>query len=292
MKGAKEVLQWHPAFYAALQVELGTEGQLAFINEYQLGTKPKEVDVLIIKKEDRGQLEKAIGRIFRKYNLVEYKSPRDYLSVDDFYKGLAYVCLYKSDTDRVNKVDIDEVTLTFAVSHYPREVLKYLAGKEGYTVEKRAAGIYYVLGSLVPIQIIVLSQLSAEENLWLKVLTNDLREKETARRMLTEYEKHRDNILYSSVMDIVVRANKEAFYEEENTMCEALEQIINEKLDAREERGKQEGREQGRQEGMKALLCSRKNTVCNLRKMNLSTEQIAFAVEESVETVEKWLAEI
>ena len=26
-------------------------------------------------------------------------------------------------------------------------------------------------------------------------------------------------------MDIVVRANKEAFYEEENTMCEALEQI-------------------------------------------------------------------
>ena len=184
------------------------------------------------------------------------------------------------------------MTLTFAVSHYPREVLKYLAGKEGYTVEERAAGIYYVLGSLVPIQIIVLSQLSAEENLWLKVLTNDLREKETARRMLTEYEKHRDNILYSSVMDIVVRANKEAFYEEENTMCEALEQIINEKLDAREERGKQEGREQGRQEGMRALLCSRKNTACNLRKMNLSTEQIAFAVEESVETVEKWLAEI
>ena len=79
-------------------------------------------------------------------------------------------------------------------------------------------------------------------------------------------------------------------------MCEALEQIINEKLDAREERGKQEGiqegRQQGRQEGMRALLCSRKNTVCNLRKMNLSTEQIAFAVEESVETVEKWLAEI
>lgn len=255
MKGAKEILQWHPAFYAALQVELGTEGQL----------------------------EKAIGRIFRKYNLVEYKSPRDYLSVDDFYKGLAYVCLYKSDTDRVNKVDIDEVTLTFAVSHYPREALKYLAGKEGYTVEKRAAGIYYVLGSLVPIQIIVLSQLSAEENLWLKVLTNDLREKETARRMLTEYEKHRDNSLYSSVMDIVVRANKEAFYEEENTMCEALEQIINEKLDAREERGKQEGIQEGER-------LERQRTVRNLRKLNFSVEQIASVVEESVETVEGWLA--
>lgn len=175
------------------------------------------------------------------------------------------------------------MTLTFAVSHYPREVLKYLAGKEGYTVEKRAAGIYYVLGSLVPIQIIVLSQLSAEENLWLKVLTNDLREKETARRMLTEYEKHRDNSLYSSVMDIVVRANKEAFYEEENIMCEALEQIINEKLDAREERGKQEGIQEGER-------LERQRTVRNLRKLNFSVEQIASVVEESVETVEGWLA--
>ena len=32
-------------------------------------------------------------------------------------------------------------------------------------------GIYYVKGSLVPIQIIVLSQLSAEKNLWFRVLT-------------------------------------------------------------------------------------------------------------------------
>ena len=103
------------------------------------------------------------------------------------------------------------------------------------------------------------------------------------REMLTEYEKHRDNSLYSSVMDIVVRANKEAFYEEENTMCEALEQIINEKLDEREERGKQEGIQEGER-------LERQRTVRNLRKLNFSVEQIASVVEESVETVEGWLA--
>lgn len=126
----------------------------------------------------------------------------------------------------------------------------------------------------------MLSQLPAEENLWLKVLTNDLREKETARRMLTEYGKYRDNLLYSSVMDIVIRANRKIFYEEDSDMCEALEQIINEKLDAREARGKLEGERLERQ-----------RTVRKLRMFNFPLEQIANIVEESMETVEAWLAE-
>lgn len=40
--------------------------------------------------------------------------------------------------------------------------------------------IYYVKGSLVPIQIIVLSQLSAEKNLWFRVLTDKLRDRKLA----------------------------------------------------------------------------------------------------------------
>lgn len=47
----KEVLQWHPAFFAGIQIELEEEREyLSFENEHQLGTKPKEIDVLIIKK--------------------------------------------------------------------------------------------------------------------------------------------------------------------------------------------------------------------------------------------------
>ena len=232
MNNGKEIFQWHPAFYAAVQVELEEEKELlTFTNEYQLGTKPREVDVLIIKKEADTPLHKNIGKIFRKYNLIEYKSPTDYLSMDDFYKGLAYVCLYKSDTGGANAIDIDEITLTFAVSRFPREVLKYLNRREGHTVEKVENGIYYVRGSLVPIQIIVLNQLPAGKNLWLRVLTNNLREKNVARRMLTEYENHRNNALYSSVLDVVVKANEKVFKQEDNNMCELLEQIINEKME-------------------------------------------------------------
>lgn len=288
MRDGRKIFQWHPAFFAAVQVELDMEEEnLSFINEYQLGTKPRAADVLIIKKKAEQQITKNIGRIFRKYNIVEYKSPSDYLSVDDFYKGLAYVCLYKTDTKRVNTVDIEEITLTFAVSHYPREVLKYFNSKKQYTVKKAEAGIYYVEGSLIPIQIIVLNRLSAEQNLWLKVLSNQLRETDIAQKMLTEYEKHRDNALYSSVMDVVVRANEEAFKQEENGMCELLEQIINEKierkLNAREELVRREDKQE--------MLKSRKQTVHKLWSINLPVEQIAFAMGENVETVEAWLAE-
>lgn len=46
-------LQWHPAFFAGIQIELAAEARyLVFENEHQLGTKPKEIDVLIIKKEN------------------------------------------------------------------------------------------------------------------------------------------------------------------------------------------------------------------------------------------------
>ena len=54
--------------------------------------------------EDR----KNIGRIFRRHNIVEYKSPKDSLSVDDFYKVYGYACFYKSDVKTAESVDIEE----------------------------------------------------------------------------------------------------------------------------------------------------------------------------------------
>lgn len=44
-------LPWHPAFYANIQIEFEDEAsKLTFENEHHLGTQPKRIDVLIIKK--------------------------------------------------------------------------------------------------------------------------------------------------------------------------------------------------------------------------------------------------
>ena len=94
-----DLIQWHPTFFADVQVELRKESEkLSFQSEYQLSKKPMEIDVLIIKKKTEEPIEKNIGRIFRKYNIVEYKSPTDYLGIDDFYKVYGYACFYKADT--------------------------------------------------------------------------------------------------------------------------------------------------------------------------------------------------
>ena len=61
-------IQWHPAFYAGIQIEFSEEKEkLTFENEHQLGTKPKQIDVLIIKKESETTIQKNIGRIFRRH---------------------------------------------------------------------------------------------------------------------------------------------------------------------------------------------------------------------------------
>jgi hypothetical protein len=53
-KHDKTVLQWHPAFFADIQIELQEDADsLIFENEHQLGTKPMEIDVLVIKKEEK-----------------------------------------------------------------------------------------------------------------------------------------------------------------------------------------------------------------------------------------------
>ena len=85
-----EKIQWHPAFDAALQIEFGEEAEyLEFDSEHLLSKKPMQIDVLI-KNEKHVKIQKNIGRIFRQYNIIEYKSPEDNLDIDDFYKVYAY----------------------------------------------------------------------------------------------------------------------------------------------------------------------------------------------------------
>ena len=250
----KEVLQWHPAFYAGLQIELEEEKEnLIFENEHQLGTKPKEIDVLVIKKEKDIPIKKNIGQIFRKHNIVEYKSPADYLSIDDYYKVYAYACFYKTDAAIQDSISISEITITFVCKSYPRKMIKHLKKTWNYQVVKKDAGIYLIdkgmQKDVLPMQIIVTGKLGKKENLWLSSLTDEMADREETRQLVKEYEKHKDNKLYESVMDIVVRANKEEF-EEVKGMCKALEELMADVIEAREKEAIERGLEQGMQQGM------------------------------------------
>lgn len=237
-------IQWHPAFYAGIQIEFGKEAKyLTFESEHLLGSKPMQIDV-IVKNEENRTLKKNIGRIFRRYNIIEYKGPGDYLSIDDFYKVYGYACFYKSDTRITDTIKIQDLTITLVSQCYPRKLIAHLRRKRGYEVKRIEPGIYRVKGDMVPIQILVTRRMSPEKNLWLRNLTDHIQSTEEAKRLLEEYKKHKTDKLYESVVNIIMNANKDLF-KEMSSMCEALMELMKDELEERERLGEARGEQQG-----------------------------------------------
>ena len=210
MQETKEnMLQRNPAFFAGIQIEFAEEAEhLVFENEHTLSTKPMQIDVLIIKKQTKQRIRKNLGRNFRDYNIIEYKSPDDTLTINDFYKVYGYACSYKSDTGKVDEIKIGELTLTYVCYHYPRKLADHLRVHRDYGIEKADEGIYYIHGDILPMQLIIVSELSEENNLWLHSLTNELKSTKEAEELIYAYKGHQNEGLYQSVMDIIMRANK------------------------------------------------------------------------------------
>jgi hypothetical protein len=265
-------ISWHPAFFQAIQLELADYRDiLEFKCEYQLASEPLRIDLVIIKKTKNLVVPKNIARIFRTDNICEYKSPEDYLSVRDFLKVYAYAYLYAAITPGVN---LAEITLSFVVSRYPRELIKYLSGIRGYNVEEAQPGIYMVTGDYLPIQIIQSKKLSGADNLWLKSLTDDL-ENSVADAILKEGSKRL--LFFGAYLDALIRANPETFLEVQ-TMARkpTFEEVFTKAglIPKWIEQGKQEGEEKKAQEIAR-----------NFKTLGLSVEQIAAGTGLSPETI-------
>ena len=149
-------IKWHQGFYGGLELELAPyRDGLQFEQEHQLGKEPSRIDILIIKKDESLKIPKGVGAIFRKYNIVEYKSPEDSLTIDGFYKTLGYAFLYKGLGKTVDAVPAGELTVSMFCDAYPRELFSKLEG-QGLKTKEVHPGIFYVSGmASIPIQVVV-----------------------------------------------------------------------------------------------------------------------------------------
>ena len=112
-KQSNAKLQWHHAFCAAAELELRlNKADLEFKREYNLSKKPLQMDLLIIEKRKNVQIQNEIGRIFRRHNVIEYKSPDDGMTIDDFFKTLGYAYLYKGLGEKVEQIPLEELTIS------------------------------------------------------------------------------------------------------------------------------------------------------------------------------------
>ena len=272
----KENLQWHPAFVAALRITFQDEiEELQILEEYSLSKSPPRIDALILKKNPQVKLKKKIGQIFRGYNIIEYKSPEDSLNINDFYKVYGYTCFYQSNTEKVREINPTDLTITF-----PREMFQHLEQVRGMKIKDQGSGIYYLTGDPFPIQFLYIPKLSKQENYWIQTLRNDLKVGNEIRGLMEKYEKNRKSKDCAAVMNLVTRANWEQM-EVEKKMCEALNELFAEEL----KEADLKGRNDGKMEKLKELVQKK------IAK-NQTIEQIADALEESVESIEKIIEEL
>lgn len=233
-------IQWHPAFCSAIELTLlKNAGSLNYIREFNLSSKPLQIDLLVINKDDDVQIEDEIGRIFRRHNLLEYKSSGDAMNIDTWYKAIGYGCLYKALAGNfVNEIRADTVTLTLVRREKPKELLKALISG-GLAVSSNYPGIYRVRGNvLFETQIIVSEELPSGSHVWLKALTRRIEKKEAQQLLINAggfRQGSRERELADSVLQVAMSANYDMFDDlkkEDPIMCDALKKLMKPELDA------------------------------------------------------------
>jgi hypothetical protein len=171
----------------------------------------------------------------------------------------------------------------FVESRYPNKLLEHLQKDRGYTVAEKVPGIYTVSGDIMPIQVIDSRRLSADDNLWLKSLSDELDSSEVT-EIGEEILRQGKDVRIEAYMNVITEANakiiQEAMEMKQRKQKITLEQVmINCGLAAKlEARGEVRGRTEGRTEGAFAIAQ-------NLVNMGLPFETVVSATQLEPEKV-------
>ena len=291
MKNAPDKLQWHPAFCAAAGLEFHEDiERLELKPEYNLSKEPIRIDLLIIKEGRTGQIKNEIGHIMRTYNVIEYKSPEDALTIDDFYKTVGYACLYKGYGERVDAVPINELTVSIFRAKRPEKMFLTLQ-KYGHKIKEKYSGIYYVTERLpFPVQIIVTQELEPREHRSLRILSNHAK-KEDVEEFLKEVEKmntprERQNV--EAVLQVSVKANDELYREirRDANMCDALRELMKDDIEREVSAARKLGESEGEVRG-KAMgeVVGEAKIILKMNHSGMSPENIASITGKDLDEI-------
>lgn len=283
-------VQWHPAFYGAMHLEFReNKEELEFTEEVILNTMPLRVDMLVVKKKFPCEIRNEIGKLFGKYNLIEYKSPEDTLNYDVFLKGIAYTYLYKANERYVDEILLEDVTLTFIRERKPVKLFSKLR-EDKFIVEEKCSGIYYIIkDEYFKIQIVVSEELSWENHIWLNSLSENVSEKYITELIATtqKLKSLDDRNNADALWEVVATINKRTIQKirEDEKMCKALAEIMKPEIDEAFNNGFNNGFDDGIDSGK---ICVFQNMI----KDGMSRELAQKYAEISDELVEMALKEM
>ena len=253
MAEESNTIRWHLGFRGGIEALLWPyRNDLVFNEEFPLSKEALRVDLLVLKKTADVVIDNEIGRLFRMHNILEYKSPEDSLTIDDYYKTVAYACLYKSLGRTVDEIPGDALTASLFRHAYPRELFKALE-RLGAVIEQKYSGVYYVSGlAPFPTQIVVSSRLEPGAYAALRAMSLDAADQDARALILQSRENpdpgFRRNL--EAVLRVSIAANGELYerIRRDSTMYDALRELMKEDLTQERNAGMQAGMQAERQE--------------------------------------------
>ena len=211
----KEATTYHNAVFAALEYILRKHlknGDVTIVDEHKLSKQPLKIDFMVIKKNRNVEIKNCWGKIFRKHNIIEYKSPSDTSpSLSVFYKVNGYACIYASQTN----IKFTDMSLTIICSRKPVKLFGRLQNELDYEVLQKDTGVYYIIQRGVAIeknlamQIVVNSELPDDDDVLLQALRPGI-DRATAERIASfPVEDEEYAVSLSQWWKVILSLNKE-----------------------------------------------------------------------------------
>ncbi len=114
-------------------------------------------------------ISKNIAHIFKTYNLFTIKGFSSSITINDYYATFGYACLFVSHLCNLcmKQYSSSDITITLLTYRYPRKLMNHLQNERKLTINKISHGIYHINEYTLKAQIIVVNQLSHDENPYL-----------------------------------------------------------------------------------------------------------------------------
>ena len=247
---AQSKLDWHTGFEGGLRLSLRNYAYYIDIErEHYLSSEPLRIDFLVIKKNAGAVIDNAIGRGFLGHNIIEYKNPNDELNIDVLWKVIGYAALYKSFGESVDQIKITDITISILRAIKPVKLFKDLTDA-GKNIVQEYPGVYAISDLIeIPVRIIVTDELEDSELMAFSVMSQNASEEEIRQfvqeaSMLKEpgYRRNAD-----AVLQISANLHKDLYgkLKGDDTMCDALRELMADDLKEAENKGVEIGVEKG-----------------------------------------------
>ena len=227
---------WHAGFEALLRIEThGYENKIHIRTEEEIGVIPPRTDFVILVEDEQVEFEKAIFKIFRRINILEYKNPHDSLNERIIRKVCGYANLYIGAAEHEGDRPTEQVTVSIFRAVKNPELFQKME-ENGTLVQSETPGIYHVEGIVdLPFQIVITSELKGEEYAAYRALT-DKANASDVERIIEEIGRQSDDIVrehYRVLIKLVIEKNPQ-FIEvirRDRAMEDILMEIVKDKVD-------------------------------------------------------------